>query len=180
MSGNDESYVKLEKKLATHKSQSSALIFPTGYMANLGVISVIANKNDLILSDELNHASIIEACKLSGAKISVYRHNDMNDLKNKLHREITPVIASGIHKALRKIEKQIKDVENRISKDVTKYNYVNYLEYMQENIDNWNLKKQNYISDIEKIRFSTDWKTRKKIKKKKESKRILEDTKESD
>ena len=105
---------------------------------------------------------------------------ELSDLKNKLHHEITPVLASDIHKALRKIEKHIKDVENKISKDVKKYNYVNYLEYMQENIDNWNMKKQNYLSDIEKIRFSTEWKTRRKIKKRKENKKTIEDTKESD
>ena len=84
VSGNDESYKTLEKKLAQHKSQQSSLIFPTGYMANLGVISAIAKKGDLILSDELNHASIIESCKLSGAKISIYKHNDMKDLESKL------------------------------------------------------------------------------------------------
>ena len=84
MSGNDESYKKLEDVLAKHKSQKSSLIYPTGYMANLGVISAIAKKGDLILSDELNHASIIESCKLSNAKVSIYKHNDMNDLRKKL------------------------------------------------------------------------------------------------
>ena len=84
VSGNDISFQKLEKKLAKHKSQEGALIFPTGYMANIGAISTIIEKNDLILSDELNHASIIEACKLTGAKVSIYKHNDMNDLSKKL------------------------------------------------------------------------------------------------
>ena len=83
VSGNDESYEILESKLAKHKTQQSSLIFPTGYMANLGTISTIAKKGDLILSDELNHASIIEACKLSGAKVSIYKHNDMIDLEKK-------------------------------------------------------------------------------------------------
>ena len=84
VSGNDESYKKLEKNLARHKSQQNSLIYPTGYMANLGVISSIAKKGDLILSDALNHASIIEACKLSDAKILIYKHNDMDDLQKKL------------------------------------------------------------------------------------------------
>ena len=84
VSGNDESYKKLEKNLAKHKSQQNSLIYPTGYMANLGVISSIARKGDLILSDELNHASIIESCKLSDAKILIYKHNDMEDLQKKL------------------------------------------------------------------------------------------------
>ena len=84
VSGNDESYKKLEGILAKHKSQQNSLIYPTGYMANLGSISAIAKKGDLILSDELNHASIIEACKLSDAKVTVYKHNDMNDLAKKM------------------------------------------------------------------------------------------------
>ncbi|MFB5604489.1 MAG: aminotransferase class I/II-fold pyridoxal phosphate-dependent enzyme, partial [Candidatus Nitrosomaritimum aestuariumsis] len=66
ISGNDDSFEILEKKLARHKTQQSSLIYPTGYMANLGVVSSIAKKGDHILSDELNHTSIIEACKLSG------------------------------------------------------------------------------------------------------------------
>ena len=77
VSGNDESYRKLEDNLARHKSHQSSLIYPTGYMANLGAISALAKKGDIILSDELNHASIIEACKLSDAKVLIYRHNDM-------------------------------------------------------------------------------------------------------
>ena len=87
VSGNDESYKKLESKLAKHKSQQNSLIYPTGYMANLGSISAIASKGDLILSDELNHASIIESCKLSGAKISIYKHNDMDDLADKIKKQ---------------------------------------------------------------------------------------------
>ncbi|MDG7050343.1 MAG: pyridoxal phosphate-dependent aminotransferase family protein [Nitrososphaerota archaeon] len=83
VSGNDTSFIKLEKKLASHKSQESALVFPTGYMANLGAIPALADKNSIIFSDELNHASIIEACKLSGAKLQVYRHNDAEDLEKK-------------------------------------------------------------------------------------------------
>ena len=80
VSGNDNSFRILEEKLAKHKSQESSLIFPTGYMANLGVISTLVGKNDLVLSDKLNHASLIEACKLSNAKLSIFKHNDMNDL----------------------------------------------------------------------------------------------------
>jgi len=87
VSGNDEIYKKLEKKLANHKSQEFSLIYPTGYMANLGAISSIAKKGDLILSDELNHASIIESCKLSGATVLIYKHNDMNELKQKLEQK---------------------------------------------------------------------------------------------
>ncbi|MDH5665733.1 MAG: pyridoxal phosphate-dependent aminotransferase family protein, partial [Nitrosopumilus sp.] len=84
ISGNDDSYKKMEEVLAKHKSQESSLIYPTGYMANLGAISTIVKKGDLILSDELNHASIIESCKLSDAKVSIYKHNDMEDLNKKM------------------------------------------------------------------------------------------------
>ena len=98
VSGNDTSYQSLEKKLARHKSLEASLIFPTGYMANLGAIPVIAKKGDLILSDELNHASIIESCKLSGAKISIYKHNNMEDLQSKLksNQKNKFVISEGI------------------------------------------------------------------------------------
>ncbi len=87
VSGNDESYKILEKILAKHKSQQTSLIYPTGYMANLGSITAVAKKGDLILSDELNHASIIESCKLAGAKVSIYKHNDMWDLNKKLKQK---------------------------------------------------------------------------------------------
>jgi len=98
VSGNDDSYKKLEKVLAKHKSQQNSLIYPTGYMANLGVISAIASKGDLIISDELNHASIIESCKLSDAKIIIYKHNDMDDLQTKLKQKGVKkfVITEGI------------------------------------------------------------------------------------
>ena len=86
VSGNDTSFSKLEKKLAKHKSQEKSIIFPTGYMANLGLISSIATKQDTIFSDELNHASIVEACKLSGSKIKIFNHNDMNDLEQKVQK----------------------------------------------------------------------------------------------
>ena len=98
VSGNDETYETLERKLAQHKSKPASLIYPTGYMANLGGISAIAQKGDLILSDELNHASIIESCKLSGAKISIYKHNNMDDLSTKLKQKSKNkfVITEGI------------------------------------------------------------------------------------
>lgn len=98
VSGNDEIYKKLEDKLSKHKSKQASLVYPTGYMANLGAITTIAKKGDLILSDELNHSSIIESCKLSGAKILVYKHNDAEDLTKKLnqHGKNKFVITEGI------------------------------------------------------------------------------------
>ena len=86
ISGNDESFTTLEKKLSEHKSQEKTIIYPTGYMANLGVVSALAGKQDTIFSDELNHASIVEACKLSGSKIKIFKHNDMDDLGKKIKK----------------------------------------------------------------------------------------------
>ena len=86
VSGNDTSFSVLEKKLAKHKSQEQSIIFPTGYMANLGMITSIATKHDTIFSDELNHASIVEACKLSGSKIKIFKHNDIGDLERKVQK----------------------------------------------------------------------------------------------
>ena len=98
ISGNDKSFKKLERVLARHKSQQGSLIYPTGYMANLGVISAVIKKGDTIFSDQLNHASIIESCKLSNAKVQVYKHNDFEDLNKKLrqHRGRKFVITEGV------------------------------------------------------------------------------------
>ncbi|MDU3803286.1 8-amino-7-oxononanoate synthase [Paraclostridium bifermentans] len=75
---------KLEKKIATFKNCEDCLIFNNGYMANVGVISSICDEEFTIFSDELNHASIIDGCRLSKAKVVVYKHNDMMDLSNKV------------------------------------------------------------------------------------------------
>ena len=98
VAGNDTIFKTLEEKLATHKSHESSLIFPTGYMANLGTISTIVQKGDVILSDELNHASIIEACKLTSAKITVYQHNNTVDLEKKIRQNARRkfIITEGI------------------------------------------------------------------------------------
>lgn len=84
ISGNTLGLEELEKILSKHRNTESSLIYPTGYMANLGVISCVADKNTAIFSDELNHASIIDACKLSNAKTYVFSHNNMTDLKKKI------------------------------------------------------------------------------------------------
>jgi len=87
ISGNDIAFQILEKKLSRHKSQEEGLVFPTGYMANLGSISTLIQKGDLVFSDKLNHASIIEACRLSGATISIYQHNNIDDLSKKIKKK---------------------------------------------------------------------------------------------
>jgi 8-amino-7-oxononanoate synthase len=90
---------QLEQAIANFKGTEAALVFNTGYMANVGVISAICSKDWVIFSDSLNHASIIDGCRLSKAKIVVYRHNDMDDLEEKL-RQFAPekglVVSDGV------------------------------------------------------------------------------------
>lgn len=82
--GSHPLYQKLEQDLADFKGTEAAVVFNTGYMANVGVISAIAGKGDVIFSDELNHASIIDGCRLSKAHTVIYNHADMEDLAEKL------------------------------------------------------------------------------------------------
>lgn len=87
--GSYDTHRELEEKIAKFKNKEAALIFNTGYMANVGVISSICDEGYYIFSDELNHASIIDGCRLSKGKIIVYKHNDMEDLYKKVN-EINP------------------------------------------------------------------------------------------
>lgn len=82
--GSYDLHKKLEERIAKFKNCEAALIFNTGYMANVGVISAICDENYYIFSDELNHASIIDGCKLAKGKIIVYKHNNMEDLYDKI------------------------------------------------------------------------------------------------
>ncbi len=84
LSGNTELHLSLEKTLAELEKTESAIFFSSGYAANVGVISALANKEDAIYSDELNHASIIDGIRLSGANKFIYNHNDINNLEDLL------------------------------------------------------------------------------------------------
>lgn len=84
VSGTLEIHRSLERALADFKRTDDAILFSTGYMANLGVVSALAGRGDIVLSDELNHASIIDGCRLGGAEVQVYRHLDMDDLERRL------------------------------------------------------------------------------------------------
>ena len=86
IAGNSPRTTELEASLAVHRGTEAALVFPTGYMANLGAITALAGKNSTILGDELNHASIIDACKLSGATVKIFRHNDTSNLEGLMRR----------------------------------------------------------------------------------------------
>lgn len=82
--GTQPPHVALERTLAAFKGTEAALVYGTGYMANVGAITALVGKGDAVLSDELNHASIIDGCRLSGADIFIYRHGDLDDLDRKL------------------------------------------------------------------------------------------------
>lgn len=86
--GTHPLYEELERDLAMFKGTEAAVTFNTGYMANLGTISAIMGKDDVIFSDTLNHASIIDGCRLSGATRVIFPHLDMNKLKELI--ETTP------------------------------------------------------------------------------------------
>ena len=84
ISGNMDVHVELEERLAKFKGAEASLTYPTGFMANSGLIPQLVGKEDLIISDELNHGSIIDGVRLSRAERTVYRHNDMENLAEKL------------------------------------------------------------------------------------------------
>jgi 8-amino-7-oxononanoate synthase len=75
---------ELEETLAAFKKTEAALTFSTGYAAALGTICALADKDDIVILDKLVHASIVDAAKLSGAKLRIFDHNDLNDLEEKL------------------------------------------------------------------------------------------------
>ncbi len=84
ISGSDGAHRALEDILAEHCSTEAALTYPSGYMAVLGAIPVLAVRGCTILSDERNHASIIDACKLAGGRTAIFRHNDTSHLDSLL------------------------------------------------------------------------------------------------
>lgn len=86
MSGTSILHERLETEIARFKSTEAALVFPTGYMANLGAICSLAGRGDLIICDRFNHASIIDASRQSGADLRVYAHNDVEALERILTR----------------------------------------------------------------------------------------------
>lgn len=83
INGTLDLHVKLEEKLAEFKGTEAAISYQSGFNCNMAAISAVMDKNDAILSDQLNHASIIDGCRLSKAKIIAYKHSDMDDLRAK-------------------------------------------------------------------------------------------------
>ncbi|MFF2753334.1 glycine C-acetyltransferase [Psychrobacillus sp. NPDC058041] len=83
INGTLDLHVKLEAKLAEFKGTEAAISYQSGFNCNMAAISAVMDKNDAILSDQLNHASIIDGCRLSKAKIIPFNHSDMDDLRAK-------------------------------------------------------------------------------------------------
>ena len=100
VTGTLPEHVRLEQHLASFKGTEDAVVWATGYMANVGTISALVGKGDAVFSDALNHASIIDGCRLSRADVFVYRHGDMDDLARQLDaagpRRRTLVVSNAV------------------------------------------------------------------------------------
>lgn len=84
LNGTLDIHVKLEEKLARFMRKEAALVFSTGFQVNLGVISSLIGKDDVVIIDKMDHASIVDGCRLSFGEVKRYRHNDMEDLERVL------------------------------------------------------------------------------------------------
>ena len=103
--GSFEGHLALEKELAAFFGCSGAIVFSTGYQANLGILSTLAGPGDVILLDADSHASIYDGCRLGGAEVIRFRHNDVKDLEKRLMRlgeraSQTLIVIEGIYSML--------------------------------------------------------------------------------
>lgn len=89
VSGHNATHHQLEHELAAFVGKPDALLFSTGYMANLGVVQALVGKGDTVFADKFNHASLNDAMQLSRAKVKRYRHNDMNRLAQLLEQAVS-------------------------------------------------------------------------------------------
>jgi glycine C-acetyltransferase/8-amino-7-oxononanoate synthase len=99
ISGNMQPHRELETRLAAFKGYERALLFGSGYLANMGTIAALAGPGEVVFSDELNHASIIDGCRLARAETVVYRHNDVEHLESLLREAAgTPslIVTDGV------------------------------------------------------------------------------------
>lgn len=112
INGTLDLHVKLEEKLAEFKVTEAAISYQSGFNCNMAAISAVMDKNDAILSDQLNHASIIDGCRLSKAKIIAFNHSDMEDLRNKA-KEATE---SGLYNKIMVITDGVFSMDGDIAK----------------------------------------------------------------
>lgn len=130
INGTMSLHEELENKIACFKGTEAAIIFQSGFNCNMGAISAIMTKNDVILSDELNHASIIDGCRLSGAKIIRVKHQDMEDLREKAKL----VSESGLYEKVMYITDGVFSMDGDIAKisDIVKiakeYDLITYVD----------------------------------------------------
>jgi glycine C-acetyltransferase len=89
IAGTTDLHLELEKRLAAFKGVEAAITFQSGFTANLATIPAVVGKEDVIFSDRLNHASIIDGCRLSGAKIIAYEHNDPKSLDEQIKENLS-------------------------------------------------------------------------------------------
>ena len=88
VSGSSDLHAELERKIAEFKSTEAAVLFSSGYLANVGTIAALVGEGDTVFSDELNHASIIDGCRLSRARVEVYPHLDTDSLRRMVSRSL--------------------------------------------------------------------------------------------
>jgi len=91
VSGRSPCHAELEQQLARFEQQPAAVLFPSGYAANLGVIASLAEAGDTVYCDRWNHASLVDGCRLCGARLRVFRHTDLDTL----HRELRKTSSTG-------------------------------------------------------------------------------------
>lgn len=102
LSGTTVLHEELCETIARFKGAEAAILYPSGYGANLACLSTLfGNENDVILNDERNHASIIDGCRMSNAKVRFFKHNDMNDLEGRLEQytpqETKLIVVDGVY-----------------------------------------------------------------------------------
>ena len=112
INGTLDIHTKLEQKLAEFKHTEAAIAFQSGFNCNMGAISAVMSKKDAILSDSLNHASIIDGCRLSGAKIIRVEHSDMVDLRNKAKE----AVESGLYEKIMVITDGVFSMDGDVAK----------------------------------------------------------------
>lgn len=100
LGGRTEWHVQLEERIARFEGEEAAILFPSGMAANLGVVSALVGKDDALFCDRFNHASLVDGCRLSGARFRVYRHDDLSSLERELAKSSAPsrrwIVTDGV------------------------------------------------------------------------------------